>query len=39
MHADISWSSPLGMAAFFVGLGVFFWGLSHWAKLWTKGKE
>ena len=29
----LSWGSPIGLAAFFVGLGVLFWGVS---KLRTK---
>lgn len=39
MQLDISWNSPLGVAVFFLGLGVFFWGLSQWVKLWIRRRE
>ena len=24
-----SWGDPVGLAFFFIGLGIFFWGFSH----------
>lgn len=31
MEIILSWGSPVGIAIFMAGLGVFFWGLT---KLW-----
>lgn len=28
----ISWGSPLGLALFFIGIGIFFWGFSHFLR-------
>ena len=27
-----SWGDPVGLATFFVGIGIFFWGFSHFLR-------
>ncbi len=32
MWLALSWGSPIGLGAFFIGLGILFWGVSKLRK-------
>jgi len=37
---DLGWGSPIGMGAFFAGLGVLFWGFyGGWAQIMRAKRE
>lgn len=42
-YSVLSWGAPVGLALFFffsgIGVGIFFWGLSHLIKVNTKQKD
>lgn len=35
----LDWSSPVGLGAFLFGVGVWLYGLSHWAGLFRRRRE
>jgi len=39
LNQVLSWGSPGGIALFFIGMGIFFWGFSHFIKSVKKDEE